>query len=1505
MEAMESRLLLSSTVRWGDEPIPVEPGQWLLRMHAARGTPSRQLRALASALHVIDPRLHVTEHLGRRGLVLVQAPRHLPYKFIERAARKLRGFVRLEPNFTLSSTSLPNDPRFNEQYALHNTGQSAGTPGADIDATDAWDFTTGDSSVIVGVLDSGVDYNHPDLVHAIWSNPGEIAGDGIDNDNNGFIDDVRGWDFSDDDATPMDQRNHGTHIAGIIAAAHNSIGVAGIAPGVKIMPLRILDQGGNGTVAGAIAAINYATTMRNRGVNIRVTNNSWGQYAVSHALYDAIEEHEAAGILFVAAAGNLGKNIEVEPFNPAAYNLPNIISVVSTDNRDGLSGFSNYGAWSTDIGAPGTRILSTFPNNSYGLLDGTSTAAPHVVGIAALAFSISPPDTPYAVIRDAILSGGDPLSALVGKTTTGRRANAYNTLLQLPLLVLNSTPAVSSSTPTTPTQFTVTFSHPIDAAALQASHFTVDGTPATSLTFLDSRTVRFNFASSPVVAQGPQAMSLADGAAIRLADGAPMDDWTSSFWYDVTALQVTSSDPATGVIAPPLTTLELSFSDQVLDTSLDPSDLTLSHGWVSDATLLDPTTIRFTVSGLEGEANVTWSLPAGALTDLHGNPSRPATGAFTLDHPNRAVPVPLNSYSPSASRVHSSVPITGFVHGATDIDRFTITLDPGQTLSVEVAGEEGLLPRLSIHDSAGDLLADSPAPTGPRAILQHVPVAAGAHTISISGAAGGSATGHYTLRLWLNASIELESHGGPFNHIVAAAQPLPHADLVSIAGRTEHPPGVLPQESEPNETLSQGNLASHNFTPAAAGRYHLLMRGEIPTTSDQDVFSLGALSPDDVLTITLLGDGTPRGSLFDPFLELFRGDPTAPIEVDTNNDSGTDHDSLLRITIAEPDNYFIRVRPFPNVPLNPGETGNYHLSALLETTRVIPAGPGVNTESEPNSSFTTPDDISTLWSPIQHLSSTTGTIATNDTDYIAYTFNAGDLVTIRIAGQDGVNPAIRLRNSAGNILAYDDGLAPDDPSSAAILGLSILTTDTYYLEILAAEFSPPGMSGAYTAGVYLSTNIAPPAPPATIGDLYSFNLAAGESISSALAFAGPGASLQILDAAGDLVASAIAPPPGGDITLVLSSFTAPAAGLYHLHVIGPADQDYTLTLARDSAIDLEPNDNSAASQPLLPNGAIGYLSPGDQDYFHFSASAGDVLHLGARVPASGPGEFPNLLDPTLELYSPSGALLDSASDSLVHTAAETGVYRVRLSADDTSGAYSLALINFTTGFRGTPNTDIFHLRLQPSGQFLDLRLNDTTYTLPTSALTSLKLLGSSGADQLIVDSIHGNPLASRSLSLTGHFSINLVSNPDKVLRFSNLSIAPGSTFDLLDNDLILTSASPTDIQSLITSNRLISSVTTVVTTLASTLNDRGDNSSLLATFSGQPVTKTDVLVKFTYVGDANLDGRVTIADYLRADRGSARDLTGWVHGDFNRDGSIDGADFFLLDQSFLTPGPVL
>lgn len=332
-----------------------------------------------------------------------------------------------EPGFNILAT--PDDPGFGDMWALENTGQSGGTPGVDIDARPAWDITTGDSNIVIGVIDSGVDYTHPDLVGNMWVNPGEICDNGEDDDGNGVVDDCYGYSAITSSGDPMDENGHGTHVAGTIGAtSNNGVGVTGVNWDVQIIGCQFLDADGYGSTAGAIECIDYMANLKvNHGVNLVATNNSWGGGAYSESLKTAISDSIDQGIMFVSAAGNDGIDADVTASYPGGYDLDGIVNVANTTRTDSMSGTSTYGLESVDLGAPGTEILSTYLNDGYATASGTSMASPHVAGVAALVWSIDPSLT-IAEVKQILMDSGESIPALSGKTVSGKRLNALSAL---------------------------------------------------------------------------------------------------------------------------------------------------------------------------------------------------------------------------------------------------------------------------------------------------------------------------------------------------------------------------------------------------------------------------------------------------------------------------------------------------------------------------------------------------------------------------------------------------------------------------------------------------------------------------------------------------------------------------------------------------------------------------------------------------------------------------------------------------------------------------------------------------------------------------------------------------------------------------------------------------------------------------------------------------------------------------------------------------------------------
>jgi subtilisin family serine protease len=343
--------------------------------------------------------------------------------------------VYAEPNYLYKAIGTEtNDALYDKLWGLNNTGSNEpdrngnysgtqGVAGSDINAEKAWALTKGSRKVVIAVIDTGIDYNHPDLKENMWTNPGEVAGNGKDDDGNGYIDDVYGWNAQADNGNPMDGNAHGTHCAGTIGARHNNgIGVAGVMNDVSLMAVKFLSDSGSGSLTDAVEAIDYATKM-----NVDIMSNSWGGGGFSQALEDSIKAAKNRGILFVAAAGNDGTNNDSAPHYPSNYQVDNVISVAAHTNGDSLASFTCYGKRTVHVAAPGHNILSTTPNNGYKVFSGTSMATPHVSGVLGLLVAQSGRQD-VKQIRERLMATTVPGPAYRRTTISGGRVDAYNFL---------------------------------------------------------------------------------------------------------------------------------------------------------------------------------------------------------------------------------------------------------------------------------------------------------------------------------------------------------------------------------------------------------------------------------------------------------------------------------------------------------------------------------------------------------------------------------------------------------------------------------------------------------------------------------------------------------------------------------------------------------------------------------------------------------------------------------------------------------------------------------------------------------------------------------------------------------------------------------------------------------------------------------------------------------------------------------------------------------------------
>ena len=451
-EGLEARQMLSAdvpagyeTIQWDGASIAARQGSYLVEFDSYVGKEQAELLA-----REVATRLGVTTVSARAYGLGRYADLKIEGQLSEFDAQALIGQIphlkAVEPDRLYVTAALPNDARFSEQYSLRNVGQlipatggNLGTTGADIRVQNVWDISIGTRANIVAIIDTGIDLQHPDLINNLWVNPGEIAGNGLDDDGNGYVDDVNGYDFAEFDADPDDEPTggHGTQVASCVGATgNNGIGVSGVNWNVSLMALKIATRFGNLSTNAIVAAHDYATMMLQRGTNIVASNNSYGAFTSN--LYedaeqgfdverDAIQRFVDAGGTFVASAGNSANdNDDTSPGArknfPASYSIPQIIAVAASDNNDALAGFSSYGVRTVDVAAPGVDILMAADGGTYQYNSGTSMSSPIVAGVVALLKSIKP-NASAVEIKQALIDGCDPIPALQGKVRSGGRIN--------------------------------------------------------------------------------------------------------------------------------------------------------------------------------------------------------------------------------------------------------------------------------------------------------------------------------------------------------------------------------------------------------------------------------------------------------------------------------------------------------------------------------------------------------------------------------------------------------------------------------------------------------------------------------------------------------------------------------------------------------------------------------------------------------------------------------------------------------------------------------------------------------------------------------------------------------------------------------------------------------------------------------------------------------------------------------------------------------------------------
>jgi|GEM_PF-1696420 len=611
--------------------------------------------------------------------------------------------LQAEPDYIVTVSEAPNDTAFHYLYGLENTD----TPGADISAIEAWELFPGTSDSIIGIIDSGVDISHPDLASNIWVNAAELP-NGIDDDSNGLIDDITGWDFYGNHGEMEDLWGHGTHVAGIAGAVgNNDRGVIGVHYTGKILPLRFMNAFGSGTISDAIRSLYYARDLYAAGHPVHMTCNSWGGNIDSASLRAALDQIELSGQLMINAAGNggydgRGDDVDLLSNYPTSYSNENMITVANTDKNDELAWSSNFGLDTVDLAAPGERIYSTLHEGRYTTKTGTSMSAPMVAGGLSLLMTLDPSMTTTEA-RDILFSSVDQLPNLNGKLKTGGRMNLAAAIREKAMLVDSSEPAAGAFLYEAPIDFELSLDDAFDPTSVTASDFLVNGVPADQAVVLSPTQVRYSFATSPVQVEGEQDMRLNRGGLTRASDGFPVLEWVRQFDFDETPLQVVMTSPAMGSdVALPFTELEISFNESVDPTSLSLADVSVSRGQVTSFTQLSSRRFRFVLDAIVGEGPVSFGIPAGSVENLSGFGNLPFSAIYFADEDE----VQEKAWIQLEPRgVFACFRAQDAYLGPNDTDRYAVELIAGQSYTAQL--EAGFQATLSLRGPNGGVIQSS------------------------------------------------------------------------------------------------------------------------------------------------------------------------------------------------------------------------------------------------------------------------------------------------------------------------------------------------------------------------------------------------------------------------------------------------------------------------------------------------------------------------------------------------------------------------------------------------------------------------------------------------------------------------------------------------------------------------------------------------------------------------------------------------------------------------------
>ncbi|HYF15014.1 MAG TPA: sensory rhodopsin transducer [Phycisphaerales bacterium] len=980
-----------------------------------------------------------------------------------RAMESLPGLRGVEPNRVFQSHALPNDPRFNEQWHLRNVGQPVGfsgpgVPDADIDAEQAWDITIGSRDVIVGIIDTGVQINHPDLADNIWINPNEVPNDGVDNDGNGYVDDVNGFDFGESDNNPDDNGGHGTPVAGLIGAVgNNGVGVTGVNWQVSLLPLKISNSFGGLSLAAIVQAHDYVTDMRNRGVNVAVTNNSYGAYGQAGDFYedeptgfnaerDAILRYLNSGGIFVASAGNGGfdgigddnDDPESTAF-PASYNLPGIISVAAMDNADGLAGYSNFGDQTVDVAAPAVDTLTTAMNSGYTFFGGTSAAGPVVAGIAALIKAAKP--TASAVeVRELLQSTSDPLPSLQGKVRSGGRVNAHRALLA----ATTEGPLVQSVTPgPITTQLDPSTGQPLTQITVRFSE-----TISNDASFFNATNVRLRH----------------NGADNSFGTG---DD----VLVPITSIVRSATDDRTAII-----TLNLAgFPSQRLP--IEDYQLTLFNAGFRD------------ISGNRLNGNT--SAGIDDVRPFRVVNTTTETGGTDNDTLATATPVVFNASG--VANVNSAFLGDG-IAGALDVDIYRIDMSRGGLISAEITarrlpGGSTLDSYLRLFDGNGVEITDNDQFYGQDSAIDFYVSTAGTYYVAVSG------FGNDDYDPTVRASGRAQSTG-TYNLRISAQ--LSQDDTVLYTSDGNAPQGQpdlpfnIPRGNEPNEPSGTTGVTTAAIVVQDTRRLSdVNLRINAAHTAVGDL-TISLIGPDNT-TIRLYGNGTATP------LYGFDQDNFGTRDGNGNPLTYTTFDDEAGTAISGGTAPYVGTfRPEQALSAYDGK-----VAAGLWTLRIVDNRPGDNGrlydwdiqftfQNNVFGPFESNDTIATA-TVINEFTGTgsatreafigDGGFGNLDRDIYRFVAEAGSTLSVNVTSQSALNTTLRLFDANGSQITIS---RPTDTRNSSIAGYVFPIGGTYYLAVSenanfeynpaqVASGVPAATTGEYTITIEVAPGVSDPA----------------------------------------------------------------------------------------------------------------------------------------------------------------------------------------------------------------------------------------------------------------------------------------------------------------------------------------------------------------------------------------------------------------------------------------------